>query len=114
MQRAEPARGAQKVRRGAAAATGRKKAADAAPAKTGRAAPTRKASRPAKKSRTGRKGGRTSSRPPTHEDALRLLADHAEYDAKAAIHLEQRLHSEQELERMRAIAFGEDDDAPDD
>ncbi len=60
-QRAEPARGAQKGRRGAAAATGRKKAADAAPAKTGRAAPTRKASRPAKTSRTGRKGGRTSS-----------------------------------------------------
>ncbi|WP_437966907.1 hemerythrin domain-containing protein [Sorangium sp. So ce260] len=65
-QRAEPARGAQKGRRGAAAATGRKKAADAAPAKTGRAAPARKASRPttsrpAKTSRTGRKGGRTSS-----------------------------------------------------
>ncbi|WP_437811788.1 hemerythrin domain-containing protein [Sorangium sp. So ce1078] len=65
-QRAEPARGAQKGRRGAAAATGRKKAADAAPAKTGRATPARKASRPttsrpAKTSRTGRKGGRSSS-----------------------------------------------------
>ncbi|XXX75974.1 hemerythrin domain-containing protein [Sorangium sp. So ce134] len=64
-QRAEPARGAQKGRRGAAAGAGRKKAAEA-PAKTGRAAPARKASRPttsrpAKTSRTGRKGGRTSS-----------------------------------------------------
>ncbi|WP_437633579.1 hemerythrin domain-containing protein [Sorangium sp. So ce854] len=60
-QRAEPARGAQKGRRGAAATTGRKKAAETAPAKSGRAAPARKPSRPAKTTRTGRKGGRSSS-----------------------------------------------------
>ncbi|WP_437733148.1 hemerythrin domain-containing protein [Sorangium sp. So ce1335] len=62
-QRAEPARGAQKGRRGAAATTGRKKA-ETAPSKTGRAAPARKPSRPAKTTRTGRKGGRSSSASP--------------------------------------------------
>ncbi|MGK3998964.1 hemerythrin domain-containing protein [Sorangium sp. So ce1024] len=60
-QRAEPARGAQKGRRGAAATTGRKKAAETAPAKGGRATTARKPSRPAKTTRTGRKGGRSSS-----------------------------------------------------
>jgi len=43
---------------------------------------------------------------PSRDDALRMLAEHAEHDPRAAIHLEETLRGQEEVARLNAIAMG--------
>lgn len=47
-----------------------------------------------------------TSNPPTYEDALRALAEHAEHDPAAAVRLAELTAQDEQLERANALARG--------
>jgi hypothetical protein len=49
---------------------------------------------------------KANAKPPTKQDALKLLASHAEHDSAAAIELVQRMSQEEELDRLRKLTAG--------
>ena len=46
---------------------------------------------------------RRATKPPTRAEALALLADHAEFDAQAAIRLAEMVGADEDLARLREL-----------